>query len=85
MDSNIYSYTNNMDIIETIVDRLIIVRTTQEIEKFDKALTMTFLSMFPYQSKKGDIIEEMFREYSKEYTVKEWYESLFKIKIVKRC
>lgn len=85
MDNKIYSYSNNMDIMETIIDRLMIIRTTQEIEKFEKALTITFLSMFPYQSEQGDIIEKMFRKYSEEHTVKEWYESLFKIKIVKKC
>ena len=62
-----------------------IIRTTQEIEKYSKALTITFLTMFPYQSEQGDIIEKMFRKYSEEHTVKEWYESLFKIKIVKKC
>ncbi len=85
MNDKIYSYSNNMDIIDTIIDRLIIIRTTQEIKKFDKALTITFLSMFPYQSEQGDIIEKMFRKYSKEHTVKEWYESLFKVKIEKKC
>ncbi len=85
MNDKIYSYSNNMDIIDTIIDRLMIIRTTQEIEKYNKALTITFLSMFPYQSEQGDIIEKMFREYSEEHTVKEWYESLFQIKIVKKC
>ena len=61
-----------------------ITRTIEEIEGFDKALTMTFLKMFPTVTHDGDIIEGMYNEYCKEYTVKEWYESLFKIGIQKR-
>ena len=61
-----------------------IVRTTQEIEEFDKALMITYLSMFPSVSEKGDIIERMFNDYCDDHTVKEWYESLFKVEIMKR-
>lgn len=79
-----YAYQDNMGIMDYIINELMIVKTTQEIERFDKAIMITFLSMFPSVSKKGDIIERMFNDYCDDYTVKEWYESLFKIQITKR-
>jgi len=79
-----YTYESNMEIMDHIINELMIVRTIQEIEGFDKALRITFLTMFPTVSEKGDIIEKMFNDYCEDYTVKEWYESLFKVKITKR-
>lgn len=79
-----YTYQENMEVMDHIINELMIVRTTQEIEVFDKALMITFLTMFPSVSEKGDIIERMFNDYCDEHTVKEWYESLFKVKITKR-
>ena len=79
-----YTYKDNMGVMDHIINELMIVRTTQEIEGFDKALKITFLTMFPSVSEKGDIIERMFNDYCDDYTVKEWYESLFKVKITKR-
>jgi len=79
-----YTYEDNMEVMDHIINELMIVRTTQEIEGFDKALMITYLSMFPSVSEKGDIIERMFNDYCDDHTVKEWYESLFKIEITKR-
>ncbi len=79
-----YTYEDNMEVMDHIINELMIVRTTQEIEGFDKALMITYLSMFPSVSEKGDIIEKMFNDYCDDHTVKEWYESLFKIEITKR-
>ena len=79
-----YTYKDNMEVMDHIINELMIVRTTQEIEGFDKALMITFLTMFLSVSEKGDIIERMFNDYCDEYTVKEWYESLVKVKITKR-
>ncbi|MDB0072894.1 hypothetical protein N9E79_01290 [bacterium] len=79
-----YTYENNVEVMDHIINELMIVRTTQEIKGFDKALMITFLTMFPTASEKGDIIERMFNDYCDDYTVKEWYESLFKIPLVKR-
>ena len=79
-----YTYENNVEVMDHIINELMIVRTTQEIKGFDKALMITFLTMFPTASEKGDIIERMFNDYCDDYTVKEWYESLFKISLVKR-
>lgn len=79
-----YTYEDNMEVMDHIINELMIVRTTQEIEEFDKALMITYLSMFPSVSEKGDIIEKMFNDYCDDHTVKEWYESLFKIEITKR-
>lgn len=84
MTKDIYTYEENMHLIDHIINELMIVRTIQEIEGFDKALMMTFLSMFPSVSEKGEIIEGMFNNYCVDHTVKEWYESLFKIEITKR-
>jgi len=78
-----YTYEDNMEVMDHIINELMIVRTTQEIEEFDKALMITYLSMFPSVSEKGDIIEKMFNDYCDDHTVKEWYESLFKIEITK--
>lgn len=78
-----YDYRDNMGIIDHIINELMIVRTIQEIEVFDKALMITFLTMFPSVSEKGDIIERMFNDYCDEHTVKEWYESTFKIPLKK--
>tara|TARA_B110000971_G_scaffold20341_1_gene18580 strand:- start:1395 stop:1646 length:252 start_codon:yes stop_codon:yes gene_type:complete len=79
-----YTYEDNMEVMDHIINELMIVRTTQEIEEFDKALMITYLSMFPSVSEKGDIIEKMFNDYCDDHTVKEWYESLFKVEIMKR-
>ena len=79
-----YTYEDNMEVMDHIINELMIVRTTQEIEGFDKALMIAYLSMFPSVSEKGDIIERMFNDYCDDHTVKEWYESLFKIEITKR-
>ena len=79
-----YTYEDNMEVMDHIINELMIVRTTQEIEGFDKALMITYLSMFPSVSEKGDIIERMFNDYCDDHTVKEWYESLFKVEIMKR-
>jgi len=79
-----YTYEDNMEVMDHIINELMIVRTTQEIEEFDKALMITYLSMFPSVSEKGDIIERMFNDYCDDHTVKEWYESLFKVEIMKR-
>ena len=79
-----YTYEDNMEVMDHIINELMIVRTTQEIEEFDKALMITYLSMFPSVSEKGDIIEKMFNDYCDDHTVKEWYESLFKVGIMKR-
>ena len=79
-----YTYEDNMEVMDHIINELMIVRTTQEIEEFDKALMITYLSMFPSVSEKGDIIENMFNDYCDDHTVKEWYESLFKVEIMKR-
>jgi|TARA_R110000744_G_C19042976_1_gene526883 hypothetical protein len=79
-----YTYEDNMEVMDHIINELMIVRTTQEIEGFDKALMITYLSMFPSVSEKGDIIEKMFNDYCDDHTVKEWYESLFKVEIMKR-
>ena len=79
-----YTYEDNMEVVDHIINELMIVRTTQEIEEFDKALMITYLSMFPSVSEKGDIIEKMFNDYCDDHTVKEWYESLFKVEIMKR-
>ncbi len=79
-----YTYEDNMEVMDHIINELMIVRTTQEIEEFDKALMITYLSMFPSVSEKGDIIEKMFNDYCDDHTVKEWYESLFKVEIRKR-
>ncbi len=79
-----YTYKDNMGVMDHIINELMIVRTTQEIEEFDKSVMITFLTMFPSVSEKGDIIERMFNDYCDDYTVKEWYESLFKVKITKR-
>jgi hypothetical protein len=79
-----YTYESNMEIMDHIINELMIVRTIQEIEGFDKALRITFLTMFPTVSEKGDIIEKMFNDYCEDYTFKECYESLFKVKITKR-
>ena len=51
-----YTYEDNMEVMDHIINELMIVRTTQEIEEFDKALMITYLSMFPSVSEKGDII-----------------------------
>ena len=79
-----YTYQENMEVMDHIINELMIVRTTQEIEGFDRAVMITFLTMFPSVSEKGDIIERMFNDYCDDHTVKEWYESLFKVKITKR-
>ena len=79
-----YTYKDNMEVMDHIINELMIVRTTQEIEGFDKATMITFLTMFPSVSEKGDIIERMSNDYCDDNTVKEWYESLFKVKITKR-
>ena len=79
-----YTYKDNMEVMDHIINELMIVRTTQEIEGFYKALMITYLSMFPSVSEKGDIVERMFNAYCDDYTVKEWYESLFKVEITKR-
>jgi len=79
-----YIYQENMEVMDHIINELMIVRTIQEIEVFDKALMITFLTMFPSVSEKGDIIERLFKDYCDDHTVKEWYESLFKIEITKR-
>ena len=79
-----YTYEDNMEVMDHIINELMIVRTTQEIEGFNKAIMITYLSMFPSVSEKGDIIEKMFNDYCDDHTVKEWYESLFKIEITKR-
>ena len=84
MIKDIYTYEENMHLMDHLINELMIVRTTQEIEGFDKATMITFLTMFPSVSEKGDIIEKMFNDYCDDYTVKEWYESLFKVKITKR-
>ena len=78
-----HTYENNLHIMDMVIDELMMVRTIQEIEKFDKALQMTFLKMFPTVNPKADIIEEMFKEYCGDYNISEWYESLFKIPIKK--
>jgi|TARA_B100001093_G_scaffold507385_1_gene567860 hypothetical protein len=79
-----YTYEDNMEVMDHIINELMIVRTIQEIKGFDRATMITFLTMFPTVSEKGDIIEEMFNKYCDDYTVKEWYESLFKVEITKR-
>jgi len=84
MIKDIYTYEENMHLMDHLINELMIVRTTQEIEGFDKAIMITFLTMFPSVSEKGDIIEKMFNDYCDDYTGKEWYESLFKVKITKR-
>ena len=78
-----YDYEDNPHIINEIINELMIVRTIQEIEEFNRALQMTYLKMFPTVSEQGDIIEGMFNDYVSDHNVKEWYESLFKINIVK--
>jgi hypothetical protein len=84
MTTSDYTYENNMEVMDKVIDELMIVRTIQEIESFDKAVKYAFLGMFPTVSKKGDIIEKLFKDYCNDFTVKEWYESLFKIPITKR-
>ena len=73
MIKDIYTYEENMHLMDHLINELMIVRTTQEIEGFDKATMITFLTMFPSVSEKGDIIERMFNDYCDDYTVKEWY------------
>ena len=41
-----YTYKDNMEVMDHIINELMIVRTTQEIEGFDKALMITYLSMY---------------------------------------
>lgn len=78
-----HKYEDNLHIMDMVIDELMMVRTIQEIEKFDKALQMTFLKMFPTVNPQADVIEEMFKEYCGDYNISEWYESLFKIPIKK--
>ena len=76
-------YEDNLHIIDVVIDELMLVRTIEEIEDFEKAVMMTFLKMFPTVNPQADIIEGMFKKYCEDYTVKVWYESLFKIPIEK--
>jgi len=78
-----HRYEDNLHIIDVIIDELMLVRTIEEITEFDKAVNITFLKMFPTVNPQADIIEGLFRDYCKDYTVKVWYESLFKIPIEK--
>lgn len=81
-----HTYEDHMNVMDYLINELIITRTIQETEKFEMAVSMLMLQQFPYVSEEGEIIENMFKEYCKDYTVKEWYESLFKenYKIKKR-
>jgi len=83
MDKKDYTYEDNMHVIDEIINELILVRTVQEIENFETAKMNLMLQMFPCVSEQGDIIEGMFDKYIEENTIKEWYESLFKIPIIK--
>ena len=78
-----HRYEDNLHIIDVIINELMLVRTIEEITEFDKAVNITFLKMFPTVNPQADIIEELFRDYCKDYTVNVWYESLFKIPIEK--
>ena len=78
-----HRYEDNLHIIDVIINELMLVRTIEEITEFDKAVSITFLKMFPAVNPQADIIEELFRDYCKDYTVNVWYESLFKIPIEK--
>jgi hypothetical protein len=80
---NEYGYENNQHIMDVVLDELMLARTIQEITDFDKAVMMVFLSMFPTVNPQADIIEKMFKDYCEDYTVRVWYESLFKIPIEK--
>lgn len=79
-----YKYEDNMHIIDHIINELMIIRTTEEIEDFDKASSILFLKLFPYVSEKADVVEGIWKDYVKDHTVKEWYNSLFKKEIKKR-
>lgn len=78
-----HRYEDNLHIIDVIINELMLVRTIEEITEFDKAVNITFLKMFPSVNPQADIIEGLFRDYCEDYTVKVWYESLFKIPIEK--
>lgn len=81
---NEHQYKDNMHIIDHIINELMIIRVTEEIEDFDKASSILFLKLFPYVSEKANIIEGMWENYVKEHTVKEWYDSLFKKEIINK-
>ena len=83
MNKKDYKYQDNMHVIEKILDNLMITRTIQEIKEFDKSIQMVYLQMFPCGNEQADIVEDMFNKYSQDYNVKQWYESLFKIKLKK--
>lgn len=83
MNKKDYKYQDNMHVIEKILDNLMITRTIQEIKEFDKSIQMVYLQMFPCVNEQADIVEDMFNKYSQDYNVKQWYESLFKIKLKK--
>lgn len=83
MNKKDYKYQDNMHVIEKVLDNLMITRTIQEIKEFDKSIQMVYLQMFPCVNEQADIVEDMFNKYSQDYNVKQWYESLFKIKLKK--
>lgn len=79
-----YCYQDNMGIMDEIIQSLMMTRTIEDIEGYEEAIQMTFLKMFPCANEQATIIEKLFHEYAADYTVKEWYESLFKIPIEER-
>jgi len=78
-----HRYEDNIHIMDMVINELMIVRTIEEVEEFDKAVRVAFLKMFPTVHPQSDIIEEMFKGYCSDYNVGEWYESLFKVPIKK--
>lgn len=74
-------YKDNMHIVDHILDELMICRTVQEIEEFEKAKIFTYLKLFPSVNDKAEAVEFLFNDYCKDFNVKEWYESLFKIEL----
>lgn len=74
-------YKDNMHIVDHILNELMICRTIQEIEEFEKAKSITYLKLFPFVNDKAEAVEFLFNDYCKDFNVKEWYESLFKIEL----
>lgn len=72
-----YHYKNNMHIIDHIINELMIERTITETKEYKDAIGNVYLKMFPCVSEQAKYVEEMFDDYANDYTVKEWYESLF--------
>lgn len=79
-----YLYKNNMHVIDVILDEFMLTRTCQEVEDFEEALPYVFLKLYPCVDPQEPIVKEMFEKYCEDYNIKEWYNSTFTVKIIKK-